>query len=440
MNKNKLYAASLMLLTSTAYSMEDSNIDYDPSIIASTFFGHKAVENGLAGSTDLRSFGNAVKNGLAWSTYVTSQTGYPALENSSLSEVRENCFGAPTDTYHSTIDENEKFGGTLESIISLSKLMAKNNFEYTEQLRELGAKHHVDLLKHELNLLELSADNQGITLKTELIALECSKLLSRSSDYDQKIDSKKKEINEAKAKFTLKMEEKKKEIEEAFEEVAKVKTDLDKKISIDPVYALKYQAIDKGDSLQILPIAEELFTYGSEEPNKMPLFNCDSSTQLPIKVTSHVIKDLIEKNPDKKVDILTLFDSPGHHCAARVTLDNGAMKVEIYEPDILEKLSPSEEYRTYFEQIANEAGLELDYSCYPLGHQIVNMQDCSRFSLVYLLALADGKDPRDLSSHDVYKGFEFLKSRGLKEETVSKFAKGMNVLRWPARKILQYLD
>jgi hypothetical protein len=111
----------------------------------------------------------------------------------------------------------------------------------------------------------------------------------------------------------------------------------------------------------------------------------------------------------------------GHICYGKIVLNtqDATMNVEVVDPyfntdrPLLRSIFGSDSLPNMtlrmFSSLAQSASFKLTHSYQYRGDQVLNMNDCGRFSTIYLLADLEGKAVMSLTNYDIYLGFESLK-------------------------------
>ncbi len=115
----------------------------------------------------------------------------------------------------------------------------------------------------------------------------------------------------------------------------------------------------------------------------------------------------------------------GHYCGVTMNInpDNQSLKVKVVDPTFnverpyvkaLFGLKEPLEQKCLrlFTKFSESLNLRLNHGYYFRGDQVVNMSDCGRFSMIYLLSEINGKEASSLTNYDIYQGLQTLEEDG----------------------------
>lgn len=111
----------------------------------------------------------------------------------------------------------------------------------------------------------------------------------------------------------------------------------------------------------------------------------------------------------------------GHYCYGKVVIypNQSKLDVSIIDPNfnverpIVRSIcgSPNPlplQSAHFFMHLGSAMGWDVNHTYHYRGDQVVNFNDCGRFSMIYLFAEINGQSALSLSNYDIYRGFKML--------------------------------
>lgn len=156
------------------------------------------------------------------------------------------------------------------------------------------------------------------------------------------------------------------------------------------------------------------------------------------KAIAHFVRELSAQTTHP-IFIHTIMDAVNHYSEIEIKITpSQGMRIQTTDPlakNFFGVAASSPRHtlslQSFFRDLFQDYTLQIETT--HRGDQLFNFHDCGRFSLIYMLYRLEGRDPRTLSSEDIYHKFKALEGAEFEkynDASPSLFSRLMTPRRW----------